>query len=286
MALTALLALAGVTGCGGGDDNSADTGGLQDAGSVHAASVAAAWSPASLYASLAPGESTRFSVQFTASANANRLDVDVVREISPYVVVSPSSFTSVRAGTTYQLVVTLRSPSPMAVGVTEGVIQLREGRRTWSRPLKVDLTFSPIALPPDPGADGMATLGGIDADGDGIRDDVQRWIVLTHPESEVTREALKQRVLNLQEAVLSADDQALSIEIAQRAGRAVECLFYVRPEVATYLLTMSKAEVLNTPERSLAFIRHNEQVSGELFEQKHLSDWRSSCAFDPIGMER
>ena len=39
-------------------------------------------------------------------------------------------------------------------------------------------------LPPDPGPDGMKTLAGIDADKDGVRDDLQRFIVLNWGHSE------------------------------------------------------------------------------------------------------
>jgi hypothetical protein len=33
-------------------------------------------------------------------------------------------------------------------------------------------------IPPDPGEAGKATLEGIDSDNDGVRDDIERWIVL------------------------------------------------------------------------------------------------------------
>jgi len=37
-------------------------------------------------------------------------------------------------------------------------------------------------LPPDPGSAGRATLEGIDSDGDGVRDDIQRFIELNYPD--------------------------------------------------------------------------------------------------------
>ena len=46
-------------------------------------------------------------------------------------------------------------------------------------------------LPPDPGEAGKATLEGIDSDQDGIRDDIQRYIALTYPDSQKTRAALR-----------------------------------------------------------------------------------------------
>src|SRR5216683_231714 len=47
---------------------------------------------------------------------------------------------------------------------------------TWSMTATISIT-----LPPDPGAAGKATLQGIDSDGDGVRDDIQRYIALTYP---------------------------------------------------------------------------------------------------------
>src|SRR5215203_1264155 len=39
-------------------------------------------------------------------------------------------------------------------------------------------------LPPDPGAAGLKTVEGIDADKDGVRDDVQRFIVINYGHSQ------------------------------------------------------------------------------------------------------
>lgn len=44
----------------------------------------------------------------------------------------------------------------------------------------VVIHIDPFLLPPDPGELGKLTLEGIDSDGDGVRDDVQRWIAITH----------------------------------------------------------------------------------------------------------
>lgn len=46
-------------------------------------------------------------------------------------------------------------------------------------------------LPPDPGKAGKQTLMGIDSDGDGLRDDVQRYIYLTYPDQPDVQRALK-----------------------------------------------------------------------------------------------
>ena len=58
--------------------------------------------------------------------------------------------------------------------------------------------MSIVVLPPDPGAAGKTTLQGVDSDGDGVRDDVQRYIALTYPNSEKTRATLTQYTKSIQ----------------------------------------------------------------------------------------
>ena len=52
----------------------------------------------------------------------------------------------------------------------------------------------PPGFPPDPGEAGKKTLEGIDTDGDGVRDDLQRWIYARYPNDAKKQSALKQLV--------------------------------------------------------------------------------------------
>ena len=70
-------------------------------------------------------------------------------------------------------------------------------------------------LPPDPGAAGKATLAGIDAGGDGVRDDVQRWIALTYPNSQKTRAVLTQRVKVIYSITIAAQSAGVDIWVFQ-----------------------------------------------------------------------
>jgi hypothetical protein len=78
----------------------------------------------------------------------------------------------------------------------EGAIHVDAQNRTIPQTLKVLIT---VGLPPDPGAAGNATLAGIDSDGDGVRDDVQRYIGLTYPQSAKERAALTQAAVALED---------------------------------------------------------------------------------------
>lgn len=63
----------------------------------------------------------------------------------------------------------------------------------------------PIArkLPPDPGAAGNRTIEGIDADSDGVRDDVEREIVLAYPKNPKARAVLYQMAQHYQSLLIN-----------------------------------------------------------------------------------
>ena len=57
-------------------------------------------------------------------------------------------------------------------------------------------------LPPNLGPAGDATLEGVDVNGNGIRDDIERWNHLTYPHSERLRRALIQEYHPLQHMII------------------------------------------------------------------------------------
>lgn len=137
-------------------------------------------------------------------------------------------------------------------------------------------------LPPDPGETGKATLAGIDSDSDGVRDDVQRYIALTYPGSEKNRAALTQYAKSEQAALLDAGNREASIAHSREAQRAIECLFFVRPDDADSIHSDLQTKILNTKERSEAYIKANGQLGGQVFFLS--DDPKSGCNFDPNTM--
>jgi hypothetical protein len=148
-----------------------------------------------------------------------------------------------------------------------------------AKSLSVVVTISLVPLPPDPGEAGKATLEGIDSDSDGVRDDIQRYIALTYSDSEKTQAALTQYAKVTQAALLNADDKNESIVHVREVQRALECLYSFRSNDAWTTHGELQAQILNTDERSRAWISANGHVSGEVFT---ISDnLKSSCDFDP-----
>lgn len=146
---------------------------------------------------------------------------------------------------------------------------------------------SKLSLPGNPGNPGKAgklTLEGIDSDGDGVRDDVQRFIALNYSDSEKTRAALTQYAREQLQALLDAESKEVSYNHALEIGLAIECLFYIHGENAPDIRKKVKAEILNTSTRTEAFLTYDFQLNGRIFPSTPVHLRKTSCAFDPDSM--
>ena len=136
-------------------------------------------------------------------------------------------------------------------------------------------------LPPDPGAAGKATLAGIDSDNDGVRDDVQRWILMTYPNSQKTREALIQRAKTMQKILLNAADPVKSVSNVKQMIRDTDCLEFVSPNTYYEEAVELKAMFLNNYVRSMAWLQANAHLSGNIFTSLSDNNLRQGCNFNP-----
>lgn len=108
-------------------------------------------------------------------------------------------------------------------------------------------------LPPDPGPAGKATLEGIDSDKDGVRDDLQRFIVLNWGHSERAVRALTLLAKNDQRRIQLGDSvtREQAHPIATEMGKSTFCfLRSVDPEIRKGpVLESMTAKAANTEER-------------------------------------
>lgn len=80
-------------------------------------------------------------------------------------------------------------------------------------------------LPPDPGADADKTIQGIDANQNGIRDDVELAIFNEYPNSAKTRAVLLQYALALQmEVTQSIVNEETVTAVAEETSRGYSCI--------------------------------------------------------------
>ena len=141
------------------------------------------------------------------------------------------------------------------------------------------IIYTPV-IPPDPGPSGMATVGGVDSDNDGIRDDVERYIAVTFPQSERLRLALQDDAKATQQLLLSTTpDQA--INATTRMLRAVECLSYLVPTGSDRHVMLSQLDAIqiNTEARFLAWTATDDNTRGQIYDAS--SNPKASCTFNP-----
>ena len=146
-----------------------------------------------------------------------------------------------------------------------------------------------MGLPPDPGEAGKTTLEGIDSDGDDVRDDIQRYIALTHPDSAKVRALFTMSAKHLQKVLIDAGDKQLSIQHGHEGSSIVtQCEEFIEWDLKIDLTRDSLAlipEILNTDQRSRAYIQYNHQLSGNNFSigraRSDKSPLKAKCDFNP-----
>lgn len=106
-------------------------------------------------------------------------------------------------------------------------------------------------LPADPGADADKTIAGIDANRNGIRDDVELAIFKEYPDSAKTRAAALQYAMALQMGLTQVFNSPTLVAMAQEKGRAYGCVFDLGGEMrdVTQREDSFKKIILNTDAR-------------------------------------
>ena len=161
---------------------------------------------------------------------------------------------------------------------------LKYGRSPQSIPsaiLAVDKGFNhfPSDFPPDPGDAGKKTIQGIDADHDGVRDDVQRWIYAFAPNEPKKQMALRQMARWFQQYAL-ADDYGPEVIARGWASviRANQCMLDNFGVGHDELLAdrYLQAKVLNTYSRVKRFYDNDSKITPDEVAGD-LPDYKSPC---------
>ena len=139
---------------------------------------------------------------------------------------------------------------------------------------------SGLALPPDPGKAGKETLLGIDTDGDGVRDDIQRYIYFTYPDDKKLRLGLTYYAKEFQGVLKDANDREAAYDHANKMARHGDCLWYLKGEEAIDICHALRAKILNTRERSKAYFTYSDNLGGRIISGAPQKDWKDICSFD------
>lgn len=184
-----------VVACGGGgDSNDEDV----TPTSIEQKSVALSadkeraklsWTPPLVVTPIWPGQTTTTTVTFKANQSIPSSTLWVAPEIARYVSVSPATLGPLSSGQAVQMTLTFTAKMDARAAIATGTVQVRAPgvtdaaaqRNPLAQPLPVLVAVLPaeringIAVPPEPSpAANNATLSGIDLNGNGVRDDVER----------------------------------------------------------------------------------------------------------------
>jgi len=123
------------------------------------------------------------------------------------------------------------------------------------------------------------TVAGIDANGDGVRDDVEAYIDTTYPATTQggTNRALRQFARAAQMTVIDASEPAPSVTHATERFRALECLMARRPGDFHLIFVELRARLLDTKARSLAYLQADEQVRTGNLALLPADQWMGAC---------
>jgi hypothetical protein len=235
------------------------------------------WTPSEVVETIAQGQTKTITVSFSSDEDLANVAVFIVPELSPYVSATPSSFSSISAGVTTTITLTLSAATDAPLGTIEGTLQLKDNsgksQKTYAQPLPITLII-------------QESLAGIDADGDGVRDDIEQYIALTYPDSQKTQAALTQYAKVAQTTLVDADDKEASINHAKERSDALDCLTYIHGiDDAITIHAELRAQILNTKLRSEAWIMADGHLGGQVFRSTPMEERKLLCNFDPDAME-
>lgn len=145
-------------------------------------------------------------------------------------------------------------------------------------------------VPPDPGPEGASTPAGVDRNNNGVRDDIERWIAASYPESATLRAGLTQYARSQQTySARRMNSPAEALAISARTSRAIACMVRDLPrddkgtaEANRRFRAMQQLDLqfLNTPERLKLFIENEKLLAGQVLESPEGSDPTKYCDFD------
>lgn len=118
-------------------------------------------------------------------------------------------------------------------------------------------------LPADPADNGNSTIAGIDSDGDGIRDDVERRISMHYPDNPLARAYSYMLAIRLQTIIENSTNKNSYIQAIHELSFAEDCLKNIMPTVRTKGTRLVLPWVMNTYPRSYSYINARGLIGGE-----------------------
>jgi hypothetical protein len=135
-------------------------------------------------------------------------------------------------------------------------------------------------LPKDPGDEGKETVQGVDADEDGLRDDVEIHISETYTDTEV-RAATIQLALAFQALITTGTSKPSALTAATSMNRAIDCLYSLDATKFGDHVDDIEETVVNTGARARAYAKAGAFLSGGSYSVSTIADNSASCEEAP-----
>lgn len=126
----------------------------------------------------------------------------------------------------------------------------------------INFKIDPALKVASPGLAGVKTLEGIDTDKDGVRDDIQRWILENYLSKPNTQSALIQLAKVYQSIILNSNNrELLRGTIVNDLNKAILCIAWIRSD---YVKIRSELDgrMTNSEERFLANLNAQKHLAG------------------------
>lgn len=142
----------------------------------------------------------------------------------------------------------------------------------------VPMILDPAQVPPDPGLDNDKTIAGIDSNNNGIRDDVERWIAQTYPNSAKMRAATAQMSLAMSKEMSVDINNIAAVLVAEaESSRSIRCFQYSgsinknneQEQYKTFKYWMAKQS--DTQARLKVHLDFDAKLSGRVFNSPKLT---------------
>ncbi|MDO9183960.1 MAG: hypothetical protein Q7U04_16205, partial [Bacteriovorax sp.] len=126
-------------------------------------------------------------------------------------------------------------------------------------------------------------VAGVDSDGDGIRDDIQRWINETYSSRPKVKMAMREIAMGKQLDLLSVGNKEQSVIAGKKMLDNYHCLYsIVGLDAGAKLGRELESKLLNTKDRLYSDIKADANFSGQAYESPITPEGdKALCAFNP-----
>jgi len=250
------------------------------------------WNTKKLNTTVMQGTYQLHKVKIKFNQNFETVAPVVDPKLQKWVTVSPSYIYDIKTGQEKEFSISISIPEDEPLDKYRGKLRIANVAQDGSRknigsPFHIVFTIDKLVindtLPPDPGELGKMTIEGIDADADGLRDDLQRYIAIKYQSSEKLRRVMTDLAKANQDFILNVDNDTLFLEARKNSSRQLACLFYIDPENSMNHFQKLRAKSYNTETRFDANIRGNSKLGGTIITLPENN--KAQCSFDPDSLD-